>query len=179
MWRDLFVEGDFVEIGKYTGYVSYMGPMYFFVEETFEGDKTGRLIKLHNSIIANNPVINYTLDRSFIEGRQYFIFAYDTQKEKLDRLMDHIDTDLFKYIHQLNDERNHRQQREFASQKSKGLIVQCILRVMQEREKPLGLQLKVRYYALKQDQKKVNDRIFALVKSALDEDPELRLSELI
>ena len=73
--------GDFIEIGKYTGYVTYMGPMYFFVEETFEGDKTGRMIKLHNSIIANNPVVNYSLDRSFIEGRQYFIFGYNTPQD--------------------------------------------------------------------------------------------------
>ena len=132
MWRDLFVEGDFVEIGKYMGYVSYLGPMYFFVEETYEGDKTGRLIKLHNSIIANNPVINYSLDRSFIEGRQYFIFAYDTPQDKLQSLMQQIETELLKYIEQINDEKSHRQQREYAFQKSKGAVVQCILRVVQK-----------------------------------------------
>lgn len=179
MWRDLFVEGDFIEIGKHTGYVTYLGPMYFFVEETFEGDRTGRLIKLHNSIIANNPVVNYSLDRSFIEGRQYFIFDYNTPQMALQGIMDQIENDLLRYIDQLNEDRHHRLQREYASQKSKGPVVQCILRVVQEREKALGLQLKVRYYALKQDQKKINDRIFALIKSAIDQDPEVQLSEVI
>lgn len=179
MWRDLFVEGDCIEIGKHTGYVSYMGPMYFFVEETFEGDRTGRLVKLHNSIIANNPVINYSFDRAFIEGRQYYIFDYQVPQSALQTLMTQIEEETLQYIEQLNEERNNRQQKDFAYQKSKGIMVQCILRVMQDKEKACGLQMKVRYYALKHEQKRINDRIFALVKATIDQNEEVRLSSIV
>lgn len=176
MWRALFVEGDFIEIGKYAGYVTHIGPMYFFVAETIEGTKTGCTIKLHNSIIATTPIINHSMDRGMLEGRQYFVFSYGSAQSALDTLMEDITYQLKMCFETLNPERMHRQQRDYARQKKDDLIVQCYLRVVQNSDKACGLQLKVSYYALKQEQKLINDLIYSIVKSAVDSKPDLRLS---
>ncbi|HRE31005.1 MAG TPA: mechanosensitive ion channel, partial [Candidatus Berkiella sp.] len=97
MWRSLFTEGDYIEIGKYSGYVKNIGPLYFSLEEASEliwGDKTGRTIKIPNSLVANNPIVNFTLDRAFIEGKCFFTFTFASALDKIQEIIEEIDKEV-------------------------------------------------------------------------------------
>lgn len=64
-WRDLFVEGDFVQIQNFSGYVFSIGIMYFKLYETVSIDQkqaTGRTIKIPNSLVITAPVVNFSPD---------------------------------------------------------------------------------------------------------------------
>lgn len=60
-WRELFVEGDFIQIQTFSGYVSSIGFMYFKIYETVSIEQkqaTGRTIKIPNNLVITVPVIN-------------------------------------------------------------------------------------------------------------------------
>lgn len=64
-WRDLFVEGDFIQIQSFSGYVSSIGFMYFKLYETVSIDQkqaTGRTVKIPNSLIMTSPLVNFSPD---------------------------------------------------------------------------------------------------------------------
>ena len=60
-WRELFVEGDFIQIQTFSGYVSSIGFMYFKIYETVSIEQkqaTGRTIKIPNNLIITAPILN-------------------------------------------------------------------------------------------------------------------------
>ncbi len=62
-WRALFVEGDFIQIQTFTGYVSSIGFMYFTIYETLSLEQmqaTGRTIKVPNNLVITAPLINFS-----------------------------------------------------------------------------------------------------------------------
>ena len=62
-WRALFVEGDFIQIQTFTGYVSSIGFMYLTIYETLSLEQmqaTGRTIKVPNSLVITAPLINFS-----------------------------------------------------------------------------------------------------------------------
>lgn len=62
-WRALFVEGDFIQIQTFTGYVSSIGFMYFKIYETMSVEQiqaTGRTIKIPNNLVITAPLINFS-----------------------------------------------------------------------------------------------------------------------
>lgn len=62
-WRDLFVEGDFIQIQSFSGYVASIGFMYFKLYETVAIDQkkaTGRTIKIPNSLVMTAPLVNFS-----------------------------------------------------------------------------------------------------------------------
>lgn len=66
-WRDLFVEGDFIQIQTFTGSVASMGFMYFTIYETVSVEQvqaTGRTIKIPNNLIITAPLINFSPRRN-------------------------------------------------------------------------------------------------------------------
>lgn len=180
MWRDLFAEGDYIEVGRYFGFVKTIGPLYFSLEETsdFGGDKTGRIIKVPNSLVATNPVFNFSTDKSFMESKVHFIFSVDSSVEKLRELMVVLEKEIDTLLSSLYGNWTSKQQKElnhlsaFCYHKP-----QCILRVYQD--KPIGLQLRVRYLSLRQDRRIIEDNIFALVMAAVNEHEDLEISTTI
>lgn len=179
MWRDLFAEGDYIEVGRYCGFVKAIGPLYFTLEETSDiwGDKTGRTIKVPNSVTAANPVINFFTEYSFIESKAYFIFTVDSSVEKIRELMLALEGEIDSLLSSLygnwtsKQQKQHNQISQFTNYKP-----QCILRVQQNREKPIGLQLQVRYLSLKQDRKNIEDNVFSIVMKTVNDNGDLALS---
>lgn len=60
-WRELFVEGDFIQIQSFSGHVSSIGFMYFKIYETVSIEQkqaTGRTIKIPNNLVITAPVLN-------------------------------------------------------------------------------------------------------------------------
>jgi small-conductance mechanosensitive channel len=178
MWRSLFTEGDYIEIGKYAGYVKHIGPLYFSIEEASEliwGDKTGRTIKIPNSLVANNPIVNFTLDRAFIEGKCFFTFTFASPLDRIQEVIEEIDRETDKLLSHLQGGWSKKQQQEYEHLKQSGQHkIHFLLRVQQDR--PLGIQLKVRYLSLRKDQKTIEDRISSVVMMKVNQEPEIALS---
>lgn len=178
MWRDLFVEGDYVEVGKYIGYIKKIGPLYFSMEEGSDliwGDKTGRLIKIPNSLIATNPVVNFSVDKTFFEGRMLFTFSFKSPIEKINALLPKIEMEIEMLFNQRQSHWTPRQQREFNHLK-KQLLEKPKFSLKINQDRPFGIQLRIKYLSLKQDQKMIEDAIFNLIMSETNADPELEMS---
>jgi hypothetical protein len=72
-WRGLFVEGDFIQILNYKGYVSSVGIFHFNVYETIsleQAKATGYTIRIPNGLIIQNPVYTFSPDTNL---KQYTI----------------------------------------------------------------------------------------------------------
>jgi small-conductance mechanosensitive channel len=178
MWRDLFVEGDYIEVGKYRGYVLDMGPLYFTMEEASEvvwGDKTGRVVKVPNSLIANNPIVNFSNDRSFVEGRVPFIFTFKSPVEKIQKIVPLIEVAIENELKSLHEQWSKRHQKEYAVlQLNMTNKPQFVIRVFQD--KPSGVQLVVKYMSLKRDQRQIDEKIVRIVVEAVQADADMGLS---
>lgn len=62
-WRELFTEGDLVQLDKNKGYIKSIGLLYITMEETIEQSgylKTGRILKIPNNHVILHPTVNFT-----------------------------------------------------------------------------------------------------------------------
>lgn len=180
MWRDLFVEEDFIEIGKYCGYVKTLGPLYFVLDEInpLWGDKTGRLIKIPNSWISTHPVVNFATEGGFLEGKAQVIFSVDSSIDKLKDLASSIEKEIEKLLNSLYGNWKSKQQKQVNKMSHFSFHApQAILRVYQD--KPVGIQLQLRYLSLRQDQKIIEDNIFSMIMKAVEQEEQLELSTKI
>lgn len=177
MWRDLFSEGDYIEIGKHCGYVTTIGPLYFCLDEVsyLWGDKTGRIIKIPNSLTANHPVVNFSTESAFIEGKVQVIFTVDSSVEKIKKLCHELEKEIERILSSLYGNWTSKQQKQFNKLSNFSFHKpQSILRIYQE--KPIGIQLQLRYLSLRQDQKTIEDNIFVIIMDAVKKDEHLEIS---
>lgn len=68
-WRDVFAEGDFIQIQQYTGYVDTIKLLSFKLFETNALDDpiaTGKTIKIPNGLVITNPVTLLTANTNLI-----------------------------------------------------------------------------------------------------------------
>lgn len=180
MWRDLFAEGDYIEIGKHCGYVNCIGPLYFSLDEVsyLWGDKTGRIIKIPNSLTAIQPVVNFSTESAFIEGKVQVIFSVDSSVEKIKNLCASLEKEIERMLSSLYGNWTSKQQKQFNKLSNFSFHKpQSILRIHQE--KPVGIQLQLRYLSLRQDQKIIEDNIFAIIMETVQKDEHLEISTKI
>lgn len=71
-WRGLFAEEDKIEINSLTGYVAWIGPLYFKLYETADFHTphvTGKTIKIPNGLVLTHPVKTFTPANEIIRHR--------------------------------------------------------------------------------------------------------------
>lgn len=177
MWRDLFVEGDYIEIGKYSGYVTAIAPLYFSIAEASDswGSRTGKIIKIPNSLIATHPVVNFMKDDDIVEGKILYTFTMGSSVEKIHHLTQVLEKEIGQLIQSLSQQWNSYQQDEFSqSQKIPDYAPEFSIRVYQD--KPPGVQLKMRYLSLKENQKIIENKAFEIIMNAIKDQPDLALT---
>lgn len=177
MWRDLFVEGDYIEIGKYSGYVTAIAPLYFSIAEASDswGKTTGKVIKIPNSLIAINPVVNFMREDGIIEGKILYTFTMNSNLEKIQGLINLLETEITELIHSLSGNWNYQQQDEFSrAQIPSSSTPEFSIKICQD--KPPGIQLKMRYLSLKENQKQIERKVFEIVMKVVRLDPDLALT---
>lgn len=167
MWRHLFSEGDYIEIGQYRGYVEDIGPLSFTLAQASEaqwGSKTGKIVKLPNSLIAVNPITKYPSEATVVEGKLVFIFQFKSSVEKIQQLAAKIEQTLQTILPSMNGD-----------QTSHSLFpVQSRLKVFQD--KPSGIKLEIQYFSLLQEQKRIEETVIMEVTKAVAAEPELDFS---
>lgn len=180
MWRDLFSEGDYIEIEKYCGYVNCIGPLYFSLDAVSNlwGDKTGHIIKIPNSLTAIHPVVNFSTESAFIEGKVQVIFSIDSSVEKIKKLCVELEKEIERILSSLYGNWTSKQQKQFNKLSNFSFHKpQSILRIYQE--KPVGIQLQLRYLSLRRDQKIIEDNVFAIVMETVEKEDHLEISAKI
>lgn len=177
MWRDLFAEGDLIEVGRYTGYVKSIGPFYFSLDAVHDGwgDKTGKVVKIPNSVMATTPVINFSTESGFTEGSVQVIFSVESSLEAIRHLITSLEKEIEQLLSSLYGNWTSQQQKQINKLSSFSFHrPQFMLRIYQE--KPIGIQLKIRYLSLRQDQRIIEDNIFSIVMEAVRSDDKIELS---
>lgn len=162
MWRDLFVEGDYIEIGEHKGFVQYIRPLYFTLEEASPliwGEKTGRVVKVPNMYVSNHPFINFSAENQFLEGFMPYTFTFDSSYTCLKKLASSIEKELEKLFHTLYDDWAKRNPREYASLTHTFQIKpKALLKIYQSH--PAGYLLRARFVALRLDHKHFEQVIY-------------------
>jgi small-conductance mechanosensitive channel len=90
MWRQLFTEGDRIEIGTATGYVESMGIFYVTLSEYYpQKGKTSskRIIKIPNGLVIHHPVVNHTKVSNFLEYRFSLLVTPDSNLKSVRNLL--------------------------------------------------------------------------------------------
>lgn len=102
-WRDLFVEGDFIQIQQFSGYVASIGMMYFKLYETTSIEQkkaTGRTIKIPNSFVITFCVVNFSPDSNLCLQKIYLDYNADellkTQLEKPYQIIQDVINETYK-----------------------------------------------------------------------------------
>lgn len=84
--RELFEADDRIQIGDHSGDVIETGPLFFSISEIgkrVHGDEpTGRVVKIPNSLVLTQPLINYTKGKSLIWTEVNFQLTVDSNWEK-------------------------------------------------------------------------------------------------
>ncbi len=99
-WRNLFTEGDVIQIGTNIGVVGKIGPLYFTLFETTGIDRletTGKSIKIPNGLVITLPVTCVSPDNNFL---QYSFSLY--AEPALEKLKSTIETSQEKFNIVLN-----------------------------------------------------------------------------
>ncbi|WP_440615295.1 mechanosensitive ion channel family protein [Cysteiniphilum sp. 6C5] len=79
MWRDLFSEGDYIEVQGQEGYVYRLGPLYYTLAEYPPSDKKtkGKYIRIPNATAITAVIINYSQPAVPFKGKIQFKVTYE------------------------------------------------------------------------------------------------------
>ncbi len=104
MWRDLFSEGDYIEVQGQEGYVYRLGPLYYTLAEHPPSDKKtkGKYIRIPNATAITAIIINYSHAVPF-KGNIQFKLSYEQYKNlNVERLKSTLENHLNDYLKTLS-----------------------------------------------------------------------------
>lgn len=91
LWKDPFEWGDRIEIGDYTGDVVDIGMFRFILNEigkwVEDGQSTGRILQVPNSLLLTTPLINTNQGINFIWNEVPFFLPQNSEWENAKELI--------------------------------------------------------------------------------------------
>ena len=108
LWRDLFVEGDYIEVQGYSGYVIRVGTLYYALADMPPEDarrSSGKLMKVPNSTVITSIIANYaheapyqvTIEAACVRSEEHLALVErieHTVNEQLQRALERLDDSL-------------------------------------------------------------------------------------
>lgn len=97
LWRSLFGLGDRVQVGTFAGDVVDLGLLYFTLAEVDivrSGQHTGRMIKVPNSLVLTQAVLNFTAPFQASWFELPVVLTSDSDWEAGERLLLEVATDV-------------------------------------------------------------------------------------
>jgi small-conductance mechanosensitive channel len=178
IWRGLFFEDDLIQIQQYRGYVKRLGIFYFTLSEVSDtsNEMTGRVIRIPNGLVANNPLINFSQASHFLRQQFSVVITQDSNIEKAIRILSELVTEIInlQYKHKVEFsidhlKKHHRHSHEHVKMTTK-------VNIKPKLDKPTGVELSVRYYCPANDFEDIQQRIWLKLLALLREEKEIRLS---
>ena len=176
-WRNSFGEGDYVQIAGYQGLVKDLGPFFFTLEELdprYSLRKTGRFIKLPNSIVTLQPFVTYNNEGVTIH-EESVILPFSIQYNELENIITMLDAKLQEYFLKIAVNYSLEEKRIYEKILKKEKVKNPFIEVKLEQGDSKGYKLCIQYYALVKDLKIVSNQ----VRKTLLETVQSELSLLI
>ncbi|ARN84658.1 mechanosensitive ion channel family protein [Candidatus Nucleicultrix amoebiphila] len=169
MWRNLFSEGDRIEIANYTGYVTSIGVFYFTISEyylTHRKHPTGKIYKIPNGLIIHHPLINYSKNFNLLEYKLTFLL---TPKSNLDQFRT--------LVVKLLDEKILPKYRKVGEkEKIKNFSIDSKVYYHPKFEDPSGIEASVCYYCHPKDHQEIERQSFEELLKILEREKEISLA---
>lgn len=178
-WRSLFIEGDYIQIGQYRGFVSELGPLFFKLYEASHNSTTranGKVIKIPNGLIMTLPVMNYSRKRNVIEYKQHWLFKPENNINRIKEFLT-IQTQEILDKHYQNDTRY---TPDYIAMRSKILAQAIDLSVYVDmelifEEKLSGISAYVYYYCFPTDYEYLKAQMTEKIFEQLKHEPDIDL----
>ncbi len=162
-WRDLFSEGDFIQVQNFSGYVASLGIIYFKLYETTSIDQkkaTGRTIKIPNHIVITSAVVNFSPDSNLCLHKIYLDYIDDQSlKNQLEKPYKVI-KDVIEEVYKNNICYQHSYVKSHNRELSRLINLQPTVSLEQFVEKELHLRILVQLYCFSKDYSEILEQFW-------------------
>lgn len=159
--RNSFGEGDYVQIGDHQGFVRMLGLFYFTLEEVdpkWGYKKTGKLVKLPNSIITLQPVVTFN-NEDFIFHEETVILPFSVSYAHMRQIMITIELGLKEYLATIERAYNAEEKRLYDKLLKREKVSNPSLDIKFEQGEMKGYKLCIQFYSLIKDKKNISSYI--------------------
>ncbi len=178
-WRDVFAEGDYIQIQDYSGYVYDLGILNFRLFEASAASShrtSGRSIKVPNGLVIIHPVINCSKHSNFIEYQQHWLLTYESDVEEAKTLFASVTKSILHQIYKDNKEYSNewlkRRNRMLAKLMTFDVHIQERIKLDKE---PYGMEVEISYYCYPQDHDEIDASIKAEILKQIKTHPNVNL----
>ena len=179
VWRGLFIEGDYININEFKGYVNSIGLLYFTLREdrTISVDtKTylknhAKLTKIPNSYIINNPIINYTANSILCKNEVTAYVKPESDLEVTKEIISEIIEENLSNFYSYNSKYFRDLANIYRGLKNAYPFKKFNLRLSPSYDKPIGIKVTIEIYCYHED--------FNEIKCSIEEDILIKFKEII
>jgi small-conductance mechanosensitive channel len=176
-WRGLFSEDDLIQIQQYKGYVKRIGMLYVMLYEVSDssGNISGRVIRIPNGLVSNNPIINFSQTTHLFEQSFTLLFSSDNDfmalKEKIKTVVDNVLAETYKGKQEFSVNYLSKHNKQLPSRIRLGAKV-----TLQSKSENLStIQLITRYYCFSRDAEKIQETILLALLTVIKNEESIKL----
>lgn len=178
-WRGLFSEDDLIQVQQYKGYVKSIGILYitlFEVSEGFNGNISGRVIRVPNGLVSTNALINFSQASQLFEQRFSLVI---TQESCIDDAINFVRDKVNEVVadfYKGNKEFSLDYFAKYSKQLAKHLNLETKIVIRAKLDKPTGIELNVSYYCLSPDADKLQHKIWMELLESIKQEENITVS---
>lgn len=156
--RNSFGEGDYVQIGHNQGFVKILGLFYFTLEEVdpkWGYKKTGKLVKLPNSIITLQPVITFNHE-DFIFHEETIIIPFSVSSAHIRQVINIMELGLKDHLMEIEKSYNAEEKRLYEKLLKREKVKNPFIEIKFEQGEVKGYKICIQFYSLVKDKKSIS-----------------------
>lgn len=176
-WRGLFSEDDLIQIQQYKGYVKRIGILYVMLYEVSDssGNISGRVIRVPNGLVSNNPIINFSQTTHLFEQSFVLLFSSDNDfsmlKEKIKTVVDVVLTEVYKGKQEFSVDYLGKRSKQLPGRIRLGAKVS----LHPKAENLSTVELITRYYCFSRDAEKIKETILLELLALIKDDQTIKM----
>jgi small-conductance mechanosensitive channel len=178
-WRELFTEGDHVQILNHSGQVLKIGMFHItlleFVNDS-EKAASGRIVRIPNNAIITGQSTNYSQTSHFLAYHLSFVVMGDSDLPAAIELTNQVVTKVLSEYYQNRPEYN----KEYLMRKNSRYFalvnMEPFIELEPRQEKPFGIKVNVRYYCYARDHEVIEQKIWLTLLPILQTHDKVKLS---
>jgi small-conductance mechanosensitive channel len=178
-WRGLFAEGDYIQMDKYSGFVHELGFLYFKLFEVSDISirrSSGRMVKIPNGLVINNPVINYSLQNNVIEYKQSWIISPESPVELAKEIVANTMRESVKAFYAENPHYSRKAMKKNCRRLAHLIDLEVHVKTQMRFDKPSGIEIMASYYCYPHDKDLLDERLRIRVLDALQTSGVVKLT---